>query len=146
MPKGAIVRYILSILILLLAIPLTAKNNDITNVKVTSVYDGDTFKVMLPCALPVVCDYISVRVRGVDAPEFKTKDSCEKKKAKEQERKDETRRKILIGAMCLQKMKSDDEFNHRVLAYLDKYLTEDRDRKLFNLVPRAERDNLPDFG
>ena len=83
MPKGAIVRYILSILILLLAIPLTAKNNDITNVKVTSVYDGDTFKVMLPCTLPVVCDYISVRVRGVDAPEFKTKDSCEKKKAKE---------------------------------------------------------------
>ena len=83
MPRGSAVRYILSILILLLAIPLTAKNNDITNVKVTSVYDGDTFKVMLPCSLPVVCDYISVRVRGVDAPEFKTKDFCEKKKAKE---------------------------------------------------------------
>ena len=38
---------------------------------------------MLPCALPVVCDYISVRVQSVDAPEFKTKDDCEKKKAKE---------------------------------------------------------------
>ena len=60
-----------------------AKNTDITDVKVTSVYDGDTFRVILPCTLPVVCDYISVRVEGVDAPEFNTKDSCEKKKAKE---------------------------------------------------------------
>ena len=76
-------RYILPILLFFFCLPSFAKNDDITNVKVTSVYDGDTFKVMLPCSLPVVCDYISVRVRGVDAPEFKTKDSCEKKKAKE---------------------------------------------------------------
>ena len=76
-------RYFLPILILLLAFPCAAKNTDITDVKVTSVYDGDTFKVMLPCTLPVVCDYISVRVQSVDAPEFKTKDDCEKKKAKE---------------------------------------------------------------
>ena len=81
--KDRPVRYILPILLLFICLPSFAKNDDITNVKVTSVYDGDTFKVMLPCALPVVCDYISVRVRGVDAPEFKTKDACEKKKAKE---------------------------------------------------------------
>ena len=76
-------RYTLPFLLLLLCLPSFSKNDDITSVKVTSVYDGDTFKVMLPCTLPVVCDYISVRVRGVDAPEFKTKDSCEKRKAKE---------------------------------------------------------------
>ena len=75
--------YILPILLFFFCLPSYAKNDDITDVKVTSVYDGDTFKVMLPCSLPVVCDYISVRVRGADAPEFKTKDSCEKKKAKE---------------------------------------------------------------
>lgn len=34
----------------------------------------ETFTEVLP---------LPVRVRGVDAPEFKTKDSCEKKKAKE---------------------------------------------------------------
>ena len=76
-------RYILPLVLFFFCLPSFARNDDITNVKVTSVYDGDTFKVMLPCSLPVVCDYISVRVRGVDAPEFKTKDSCEKKKAKE---------------------------------------------------------------
>ena len=76
-------RYILPLILFFFCLPSFAKNDDITNVKVTSVYDGDTFKVKLPCSLPVVCDYISVRVRGVDAPEFKTKDSCEKKKAKE---------------------------------------------------------------
>lgn len=75
--------YILPLILFFFCLPSFAKNDDITDVKVTSVYDGDTFKVMLPCSLPVVCDYISVRVRGVDAPEFKTKDSCEKKKAKE---------------------------------------------------------------
>ena len=76
-------RYILPLILFFFCLPSFAKNDDISNVKVTSVYDGDTFKVMLPCTLTVVCDYISVRVRGVDAPEFKTKDSCEKKKAKE---------------------------------------------------------------
>lgn len=76
-------RYILPLILFFFCLPSFAKNDDITDVNVTSVYDGDTFKVKLPCSLPVVCDYISVRVRGVDAPEFKTKDSCEKKKAKE---------------------------------------------------------------
>ena len=76
-------RYILPLILFFLCLPSFAKNDDIADVKVTSVYDGDTFKVMLPCTLPVVCDYISVRVRGVDAPEFRTKDDCEKKKAKQ---------------------------------------------------------------
>lgn len=70
-------------LALLLCIPSFAKNNDIIGVKVTSVYDGDTFKVIVPCNIPVLCEYISVRVQGVDALEFKTRDACEKKKAKE---------------------------------------------------------------
>ncbi|WP_062939299.1 hypothetical protein [Acinetobacter baumannii] len=56
----------------------------------------------------------------------------EKKKQSEQKRKDETRRKILLGSSMLKKM--EDEANkEKILADLNEYLTEDRDRKLFNL-------------
>lgn len=55
----------------------------------------------------------------------------ERTKRKEQERKEETRRKILVGSMYLKRMEEDVIFNQQVLSHLDKYLTEDRDRKLF---------------
>ncbi len=101
-------RYILPLILFFLCMPSFAKNDDITNVKVTSVYDGDTFKVMLPCALPVVCDYISVRVRGVDAPEFRTKDDCEKKKAKQA--KLFTREFLKKGTVTLRNCRKDKYF------------------------------------
>ncbi|BAZ47349.1 hypothetical protein NIES4102_43950 (plasmid) [Chondrocystis sp. NIES-4102] len=50
-----------------------------------------------------------------------------------QKRKDDTRRKILIGAMIIGKTKNDPEFNKRVLAELDRFLEREADRKLFNL-------------
>ena len=56
----------------------------------------------------------------------------EKKKQSEQQRKEDTRRKILLGSFMLKKM--EDEANkEKILADLNEYLTEDRDRKLFNL-------------
>ena len=55
----------------------------------------------------------------------------ERTKRKEQERKEETRRKILVGSMYLKRMAEDENFNQQVLSHLDKYLTEERDRKLF---------------
>ena len=56
----------------------------------------------------------------------------EKKKISDQQRKDDTRRKILLGSFMLKKM--EDEANkEKILADLNEYLTEDRDRKLFNL-------------
>ena len=48
-------------------------------------------------------------------------------------RKDDTRRKILIGAMIIGKAKNDPEFNKQVLAELDCFLEREADRKLFNL-------------
>jgi len=57
----------------------------------------------------------------------------EKTKQKEQNRKDDTRRKILLGSMYIQKMRNDENFNAQVLTQLDKYLTENRDRQLFDL-------------
>ena len=57
----------------------------------------------------------------------------EKKKISEQQRKEETRKKILIGSMMLKKMEDEAE-KTKILADLNEYLTEDRDRKLFDLL------------
>ena len=56
----------------------------------------------------------------------------EKKKITEQKRKDDTRRKILLGSYLLKKMENEQD-KEKILAELNEYLTEDRDRKLFNL-------------
>jgi endonuclease YncB( thermonuclease family) len=53
------------------------------NVTIVSVYDGDTFKINLPCETDVFCENISVRVRGVDTPEIKGKTEREKTLAKQ---------------------------------------------------------------
>ena len=56
----------------------------------------------------------------------------EKKKVTDQQRKEETRRKILLGSYLLKKMENEAN-KEKILADLNEYLTEDRDRKLFNL-------------
>ena len=62
----------------------------------------------------------------------------ERTKKKEQERKDDTRRKILLGSYLIKKIQSNEANKDKVLAELDDYLTEDRDRQLFNLPPINE--------
>lgn len=56
----------------------------------------------------------------------------EKKKITEQQRKEDTRRKILLGSMLLKDMENEEK-KTKILADLNEYLTEDRDRKLFGL-------------
>ena len=56
-----------------------------------------------------------------------------KTKQKEQERKDDTRRKILLGSYLIKKMNANEANKEKILADLNEYLTEDRDRQLFNL-------------
>ena len=56
----------------------------------------------------------------------------ERSKQKEQERKDDTRRKILLGSYLIKKMQNEAN-KEKILADLNEYLTEDRDRKLFGL-------------
>ena len=63
----------------------------------------------------------------------------EKTKQKEQERKDDTRRKILLGSLALKKMQDDSE-KAKIIADLNDYLTEDRDRLLFGLQPISKGD------
>jgi len=59
--------------------------------------------------------------------------SREKAKEKQQARKDDTRRKILIGSCMLKITAEDDQARSKLLAQMDRYLTDDNDRKLFNL-------------
>ncbi len=56
----------------------------------------------------------------------------ERSKQKEQERKDDTRRKILLGSYLIKKMQNEAN-KEKILAELNEYLTEDRDRQLFDL-------------
>lgn len=52
-------------------------------VKVVDVYDGDTIFVDIPGAHPLFGKRIGVRILGIDTPEVRSKDSCEKKKGQE---------------------------------------------------------------
>ena len=54
----------------------------------------------------------------------------EKKKQYEQQKKDDTRRKILLGSYLLKKMENEAN-KEKILAELNEYLQEDRDKKLF---------------
>ena len=56
----------------------------------------------------------------------------EKTKQKEQERKNDTRRKILLGSYLIKKMQNEAN-KEKILAELNEYLTENRDRQLFGL-------------
>ena len=59
----------------------------------------------------------------------------EKERQKEQDRKDDTRIKILLGSYLKKKMDSNPDFNSQILDELENYLTAERDRKLFGLSP-----------
>jgi septal ring factor EnvC (AmiA/AmiB activator) len=48
----------------------------------------------------------------------------------------DTRRKILLGAYLLERMSKDEASKAKVMTGLDAYLTEARDRALFDLQPK----------
>jgi endonuclease YncB( thermonuclease family) len=51
-------------------------------VKYLKNYDGDTITFKIPNVHPLIGEDISVRVKGIDTPEIKTKDTCEKEKGR----------------------------------------------------------------
>ena len=57
----------------------------------------------------------------------------EKTKQKEQERKDDTRRKILLGSYLIKKMNANEANKEKILTELNEYLTENRDRQRIDL-------------
>lgn len=62
-----------------------------------------------------------------------------KARTKERARKEETRRKILVGAVILAEAEQSDAAKQRLLSLLDKHLVRSVDRAAFGLPPRADR-------
>ena len=65
--------------------------------------------------------------------------------AKERSRakKDDTRRKILAGALALEKAEKDQEEKKKLMAELDGFLTRPMDRDLFGLPEKPKSQNPP---
>ncbi|MEO0334928.1 MAG: thermonuclease family protein [Pseudomonadota bacterium] len=59
----------------------TAESNDLSCAMYVKNYDGDTITFDIPNVHPLIGDEIMVRLKGVDTPELRTKDECEKRKA-----------------------------------------------------------------
>ena len=56
----------------------------------------------------------------------------ERNKQSQQKRKEDTRRKILLGALMVEMMKKGELDEKKILKRLDVFLTKDIDRKLFD--------------
>lgn len=54
---------------------------------------------------------------------------------KQRDRKLDTRRKIIAGALALEHMRYDPEFGAQFRELLDEYVTREEERKLFGLPP-----------
>jgi|SaaInlV_120m_DNA_4_1040238.scaffolds.fasta_scaffold75199_1 hypothetical protein len=61
-----------------------------------------------------------------------------KAKQNTQNRKDDTRRKILLGAVVLKKVESGDWPREKMISLLEDHLTKKSDRALFDLEPLPE--------
>lgn len=69
---------------------------------------------------------IEARIQGAEA------------RAKVKTRKQDTRRKILIGAYYLDKARENNSMDE-INKLMDKYLSRDSDRKLFDLTPKGNK-------
>jgi endonuclease YncB( thermonuclease family) len=52
--------------------------NSFRCVQIIGNYDGDTITVNIPGVHPLLGEKVSVRINGIDTPEIKTSDICEK--------------------------------------------------------------------
>jgi hypothetical protein len=60
-----------------------------------------------------------------------------------QQRKDDTRRKVLIGSVVLKMLKTGEMPQERLNQLLDKHLETERDRKLFGLEQKQQEQKEP---
>ncbi len=65
--------------------------------------------------------------------QLKARIQQEKNKLSQQERKKDTRRKILLGSLMIHMMKTGELDEEKINQRLDEFLTKDIDRKLFTL-------------
>jgi hypothetical protein len=70
---------------------------------------------------------------------LKQKQEAQKRAAEvKRTRADDTRRKVLVGAMMLDHMEKSEATKTSVMAKLDGFLTRNHDRALFELPPKAQ--------
>ena len=64
------------------------------------------------------------------------------------ERKQDTRRKIIVGALVMTHMEKNkrSEFTKKVKALINEYVVKDKDRALFGLAPLPKNDNETEDG
>lgn len=66
-------------------------------------------------------------------------------RGQQQKRKDDTRRKVLIGSMVLAKIGEDQWWtDEQLTALMDHYLNRDNDRQMFGLEPRPKAEDGPE--
>lgn len=70
-------------LFIFIFIPLYSLAQDFKNVEYIKCYDGDTCTFNLVCNDDIFCKKIDIRIKGIDAPELRTQDQCEKAKARQ---------------------------------------------------------------
>ncbi|NQZ02446.1 MAG: thermonuclease family protein [Bdellovibrionales bacterium] len=64
----------------------TTDSDDLSCARYVKNYDGDTITFDIPNVHPLIGDEIMVRLKGVDTPEIRTRDNCEKEKGFEAQR------------------------------------------------------------
>ncbi len=72
--------------------------------------------------------------------ELKAKINLEKKRIATENRKKETRLKIIIGAMCLSEMNKSEDFKNRMMRFIDNAQLTERDRQLVNEMLKEQKE------
>lgn len=70
------------LLLLLLANQAWGEQYSFSNIQLVDVYDGDTIKVNISDIPSIFGNKLSIRIKGIDTPEKRTKNVCEKREAK----------------------------------------------------------------
>lgn len=92
---------------------------------------------------------LSERMAAAKASQAKAAETLKKKQArlqkyeaigKAQQRKLDTRKKIIAGALALEHMQFDGRYGQVFRALIDEYVTRDQDRALFELPPLPDDD------
>jgi micrococcal nuclease len=84
-------------------------------VQVVEVYDGDTVFVDLPDQHPLFGSRMGVRIKGINAPEIRTKDPCEKEKGIEARDYLES---LVKGAQRIDVVEAEKDKYFRILGHL----------------------------
>lgn len=72
-------RYLVIILLLLATGPVfSAVYGNVVVSEITSIYDADTFRVNIKDWPPIIGRHVSIRVKGIDAPEIRGQCAAEK--------------------------------------------------------------------